>query len=41
MKKELVISTSIDLVRIAPEKIVDIASDGNYSAHLQSLGVVY
>lgn len=36
MKKELVISTSIDLVRIAPEKIVYIASDGNYSTLVQT-----
>ena len=31
MKKQLVISTSIDLVCIAPERIVYISSDGNYS----------
>ena len=31
MKKQLIISTSIDLVRIAPDNIVYIASDGNYS----------
>lgn len=31
MKKYLVISTSTDLVRIAPENIVFISSDGNYS----------
>lgn len=36
MKKHLVISTSIDLVRIAPEKIVYIASDGNYSTLVQA-----
>lgn len=36
MKKELVISTSIDLVRIAPEKIVYVASDGNYSTLVQT-----
>ena len=36
MKKQLVISTSIDLVRIAPEKIVYIASDGNYSTLVQT-----
>ena len=31
MKKRLIISTSVDLVRIAPEHIVYISSDGNYS----------
>ena len=31
MKKYLVISTATDLVRVAPEKIVYISSDGNYS----------
>ncbi|MBQ4082927.1 MAG: LytTR family transcriptional regulator [Bacteroidaceae bacterium] len=36
MKKQLVISTSIDLVRIAPERIVYIASDGNYSTLVQT-----
>lgn len=36
MKKHLVISTSIDLVRIEPEKIVCIASDGNYSTLTQT-----
>lgn len=36
MKRQLVISTSIDLVRIAPEKIVYIASDGNYSTLVQA-----
>lgn len=36
MKKQLIISTSIDLVRIAPEKIVYIASDGNYSTLVQT-----
>ena len=36
MKKELIISTSIDLVRIAPEKIVYIAADGNYSTLVQA-----
>ena len=36
MKKQLVISTSIDLVRIAPEKSVYIASDGNYSTLVQT-----
>ncbi|MBO5750656.1 MAG: LytTR family transcriptional regulator [Bacteroidaceae bacterium] len=38
MNKQLVISTSIDLVRIAPDKIVYIASDGNYSTLIQSDG---
>ncbi len=36
MKKELIISTSNDLVRIAPEKIVYILSDGNYSTLVQT-----
>lgn len=36
MKKQLVISTSIDLVRIAPDKIVYISSDGNYSTIMQT-----
>jgi DNA-binding LytR/AlgR family response regulator len=31
MKKYLIISTATDLVRVAPEKIVYISSDGNYS----------
>ncbi len=35
-KKQLVISTSIDLVHITPEKIVYIASDGNYSTLVQT-----
>ena len=35
MKKHLIISTSLDLVRIAPECIVYIASDGNYSTLVQ------
>ncbi len=38
MKRHLVISTSTDLVRIAPEKIVYISSDGNYSTLVQSDG---
>ena len=38
MKKQLIISTSIDLVRIAPERIVYIASDGNYSTLVQTDG---
>lgn len=36
MKKQLVISTSIDLVRIAPDRIVYIVSDGNYSTLVQT-----
>ena len=36
MKKQLVISTSIDLVCIAPERIVYISSDGNYSTLVQT-----
>ncbi|MBQ9137592.1 MAG: LytTR family transcriptional regulator DNA-binding domain-containing protein [Alistipes sp.] len=36
MKRHLVISTSIELVRIAPDKIVYIASDGNYSTLMQA-----
>lgn len=40
MKKQLVISTSIDLVRIAPERIIYIASDGNYSTLMQTDGEV-
>lgn len=40
MKKHLVISTSVDLVRIAPERIVYIASDGNYSTLVQAGGEV-
>lgn len=36
MKKQLIISTSIDLVRVAPDKIVYIASDGNYSTLVQT-----
>ena len=38
MKKQLIISTSIDLVRIAPERIVYISSDGNYSTLVQADG---
>ena len=40
MKKQLIISTSIDLVRIALERIVYIASDGNYSTLVQTDGEV-
>lgn len=38
MKKFLVISTSNDLVRIAPDHIVYISSDGNYSTLVQTDG---
>ncbi len=38
MRKQLVIATSVDLVRIAPERIVYIASDGNYSTVVQADG---
>ena len=31
MKKYLIISTSTDIVRVLPEKIVYVSSDGNYS----------
>ena len=36
MKKHLIISTSTELVRIAPERIVCITSDGNYSTLVQT-----
>ena len=38
MKKHLIISTSVDLVRIAPNLIVYISSDGNYSTLVQTDG---
>lgn len=38
MHREIIISTSIDLVRIAPECIVYISSDGNYSNLVQTDG---
>ena len=38
MKKHIVIATSVDLVRIAPERVVYVASDGNYSTIVQSDG---
>lgn len=38
MKKFLIISTTSDLVRIAPERIVYISSDGNYSTLVQTDG---
>lgn len=38
MEKYLIISTTNDLVRIAPERIVYISSDGNYSTLIQADG---
>ena len=38
MRKYLIISTANDLVRIVPEKIVYISSDGNYSTIVQANG---
>lgn len=38
MKKHLIISSSVDLVRIAPASIVYISSDGNYSTLTQADG---
>ena len=38
MKRFLIIATSNDLVRIAPERIVYISSDGNYSTLVQTDG---
>ncbi|MDH6341898.1 DNA-binding LytR/AlgR family response regulator [Parabacteroides sp. PFB2-12] len=38
MKKHFIISTSNDLVRILPERIVYISSDGNYSNLIQADG---
>ena len=38
MRKYLIISTANDLVRIVPEKIVYISSDGNYSTLVQADG---
>ena len=38
MAKQLIISTSNDLVRIAPDRIVYISSDGNYSTLVQADG---
>ena len=40
MKKYLIIATSLDLVRIAPENVVYISSDGNYSTLVQTDGEV-
>lgn len=36
LKKHLIIATANDLVRIAPEKIVYISSDGNYCNLMQT-----
>ncbi len=38
MSKQLIFSTNIELVRIAPEKVVYISSDGNYSSLVQADG---
>lgn len=38
MTKQLIISTSNDLVRIAPDSIVYVSSDGNYSTLVQADG---
>lgn len=38
MGSHLIISTSIELVRIPPERIVYISSDGNYSMLIQADG---
>lgn len=38
MKKQLIVSTSVELVRIAPDRIVYISSDGNYSTLVQTDG---
>jgi len=38
MARQLIISTSNDLVRIAPDRIVYISSDGNYSTLVQTDG---
>ncbi len=38
MTKQLIISTSNDLVRIAPDRIVYVSSDGNYSTLVQADG---
>lgn len=40
MTKQLIISTSNDLVRIAPDRIVYVSSDGNYSTLVQADGEV-
>lgn len=38
MAKQLIIATSVDLVRIAPDRIVYVSSDGNYSTLIQADG---
>lgn len=38
MSKHLIISTSTELVRVAPERVVYISSDGNYSLLVQADG---
>ncbi len=38
MAKHLLITTSNDLVRIAPDRIVYLSSDGNYSTLVQADG---
>lgn len=38
MKKHLVISTSVDLVRIAPERLVYVEAEGDYSTFFLSDG---
>lgn len=38
MGKQLIISTSVDLVRIASDRIVCISSDGNYSTLMRTDG---
>lgn len=40
LRKYLVISTANELVRVAPEKIVYISSDGNYSNMVQADGEI-
>ena len=36
MKKQIIISTTNELVRVLPERIVYISSDGNYSTLVQT-----
>lgn len=38
MKKHIIIATSVDLVRIAPERLVYVSADGDYSIFVQSDG---
>ena len=40
MAKQLIISTTTDLVQIAPENIIYISSDGNYSTLVQTDGEI-